>query len=85
MDAVYITDNDDWKVYVGTIVGFREEYDMSVMSAKSYIVIGLPNLGDMVEMSEVRYLYDESDMTDKWVVVNPNDVISVEPWKISAI
>lgn len=78
-------DNNGFIVDVGTIVGFEEMFDNSDNPEKSYIVVDLPNLGDMVVMSEVRYMYDESDMSDKWVVINPNDQISVEPWKIGAI
>lgn len=78
-------DNLGFTVDVGTIVGFQEMFDPSDNPEKSYIIVGLPNLGDMVEMTEVRYMYDETDMSDKWVKVNPNDVISVEPWKIGAI
>jgi hypothetical protein len=69
-------DDNGYTVDVGTVVGYREMFSVSDLS---YVVVGLPNLGDMVEMRECDL--DESG--------NPTNVaewvITVEPWKIGAI
>lgn len=82
----YFVDYQDFKVYVGDVVMFREEFDIPGMSDKSYVVVGLPNYADMVEMTEITDLdYDETTCRSTFRIVNENDVISVEPWKLGAI
>lgn len=79
VDMGAYTDNLGFLVDVGTVVGYREEFDNLDMSDKAYIVRGLPDYGNMVEMSECEL--DESGNP-----VNVDEtVITVEPWKIGAI
>jgi hypothetical protein len=74
-DGTTFIDLDGFVVRVGTVVGFTEESETPETAGKSYLVVALPNLADMVDMCEST---DEGDILDK-------TVISVEPWKIGAI
>lgn len=75
-------DKCDYIVEVGSIVGFREEYANSYNYANSYKIVGLPDLGNMVEMQEIS---DTSGHWTEWQI-NPNKpIISVEPWKIGLV
>lgn len=86
MTSGAFTDYNGYLVDVGTVVGFTEyfeEYEMSVMNGQSdlsYVVLALPDLGNMVEMSPCL-LGEEGDITD----ILTEKVISVEPWRIGAI
>lgn len=80
MDAVQITDYDGYVVNIGDVVGYREEFLEPDNCDKYYYVTRFPNLGDMVEMSECL-LGENGEITD----ILRETVISVEPYKISAI
>lgn len=93
-------DFQGYMVEIGTIVGFREEYGMSEMelmdgrTGLSYIVNSLPDLGHMVNMTEVVHITamlhkgvsgEDSFMGSKWVPAPNARMIQVEPYKIGAI
>jgi hypothetical protein len=83
------TDSLGYKVNVGTVVGWNENFcDGTEKDGKSYVVRNLLNCADMVEMQEIP---DTEDLTD-WYDESANTtkeldtpLISVEPWKIGAI
>jgi len=78
-------DKCDFQVEIGSLVGFREQYDESYKTDKTvkcYKVIALPNCADMVEMQEIS---DISVDCSQWTVNPDTPVISVEPWKIGLV
>jgi len=73
-------DKDDFRVELGTIVGYEEFLLNPDNEDKLYIVVRLPNYGNTVIMRECV-------LDDEWRVtgVVGETVIEVEPWKIGAI
>lgn len=79
------TDKMGYRVDVGTIVGFEEVWCTGCekdIQCPSYIVVDLPNYGNMVVMTQIRW---NSEDSDDWSIIDPNQAITVEPWKIGAI
>jgi hypothetical protein len=70
-------------VEIGVMVGFLEEFTNPDADTwcKSYIVLDLPNLGDMVEITQIEFLNESGNYT----VIDPNQTLLVEPWKIGLI
>jgi len=69
-------------VTVGTMVSFTEFYVTPDMPDLVYMVVDLPNCGDMVVMAEISVSPDNYEI---WEFVTTSPVISVEPWKIASI
>jgi hypothetical protein len=80
MDATYYLDEDDFRVEIGTVVSFREEFDDPDMPGKTYVIRRMPNLGDTLILSECL-IDDNGAVTD----ILRESTIEVEPWKIGAI
>jgi hypothetical protein len=71
---------DDFRVEIGTVVSFREEFDDPDMPGKTYVIRRMPNLGDTLILSECL-IDDNGAVTD----ILRESTIEVEPWKIGAI
>jgi len=80
MDAQYYLDKDDFRVQIGTVVGYEENFLTPDNEDKYYVVVRLPNLGNTVIMSECL-INDNGEATD----ILREATIEVEPWKIGAI
>lgn len=80
MDATYYLDKDGYKVCIGAIVGYEENFLTLDNRDKLYVIREMPNLANTVIMRECR-------MDDKGGVIDiPGATdIEVEPWKIGAI
>lgn len=79
VDAGAYTDSNGFLVDVGVVVSYDENFVTPGMPDLSYVVVSLPNMGDMVEMSQC-------DMDESGNPVNVREeVISVQPWKVGAI
>lgn len=79
-DVLYYLDEDGYKVEIGAIVGYEEEFHTPDNQDKLYVVRRLPNYANTVIMSECH-------MDDNGCVAGIADarLIEVEPWKIGAI
>ena len=80
MVTTYYRDKDDYKVEIGAIVGYEEEFLTSDNRDKLYVVCELPNMANTVIMREC--LMDDNGCVAGIVDTRP---IEVEPWKIGAI
>lgn len=80
MVTTYYLDKDGYKVEIGAIVGYEEEFHTLDNMDKLYIVCSLPNLANTVIMRECL-------VDDEWLMAGITDTrpIEVEPWKIGAI
>lgn len=74
-------DKDDFWVGIGTIVGYEEFFTNPDNEHKEYVVVKLPNYGDMVHMREI--VMNCRDWR-KSCIVDDTDIV-VEPWRIGAI
>jgi hypothetical protein len=86
---MYYEDSLGYRVNVGTVVGWDENFcDGTEKDGKSYVVRNLPNFADMVEMQEIPETEDLTDWSDESVNTTKKldtPVISVEPYKVGAI
>lgn len=81
MDIQYYLDEDGYKVEIGTLVGFREEFHTKGNYDKVFTVRKLPNYGDTVIM-DMTHIVDQAG--EMWEISGTTG-IEVEPWKIGAI
>lgn len=79
-DVLYYLDEDGYKVEIGAIVGYQENFQNPDNVDKLYIVRRLPNYANTVIMSEC--LVDDEC---HFVSITDARLIEVEPWKIGAI
>lgn len=80
-DITGYRDNDDFWVGIGTIVGYEENFYIPGETDKEYVVVKLPNYGNMVHMREI--VMNVRDWR-RSCIVDKEDIV-VEPWKIGAI
>lgn len=80
MDITYYLDKDDFRVEIGTVVAYEENFLTSDNKDKLYVVRRLPNYGNTVIMCECT-IDDKGRVSD---IVDLRE-IEVEPWKIGAI
>jgi len=77
----------DETLVVGSVVGYTEGWAKFINDyGVCYVVVGLPDLGNMVEMTEITDLsYDDVTETCNYQIIDAKVVLSVEPWKIGLI
>lgn len=81
MPTTYYLDQDGYKVEIGAIVGYEENFLTPDNTDKWYVVCELPNMANTVIMREC--LVDG----ETWQCGGITDTrpIEVEPWKIGAV
>lgn len=80
MDIQFYLDEDDFKVEIGQVVMFREEWAGTYDTDKYYTILEMPNLANTVILAECL-IGDNGEITD----ILRESPIEVEPWKIGAI
>lgn len=85
VDSYSYYDEDGYKVQIGTVVAFNENFATPDNEDKTYKILEMPNCADTLIIREITdYSYD-SDTGDETYVEVPNSDIEVKPYQVGAI